>query len=190
MVLDHDHSELDDLLAGFFPALAAGEIEQSFATLDLFWARLALHIRAEHLHLFPTLLRAIEAREEPCRSAGAPSLEAAQGTLARLREDHDFFMSRLAAAVKQLRAMREGGHPEEAMLLQRVREQVEELRERLEAHNAFEESQVYPWVNSLLEPGAGVALTEKMQQELDALPPRFRKTGEEPSQSPKPEKSL
>ncbi len=37
-------------------ALHAGDVEASHTGLDLFWARLAVHIRAEHLQLFPAII--------------------------------------------------------------------------------------------------------------------------------------
>lgn len=58
--LASDHAELDELLGELFAAFEAGEIELIYRTLDLFWARLAMHIRAEHLHLFPAILGAFE----------------------------------------------------------------------------------------------------------------------------------
>jgi hypothetical protein len=45
-LLAHDHSELDGLLHAACSALAAGTVERSFETVDAFWARLAMHIRA------------------------------------------------------------------------------------------------------------------------------------------------
>ncbi len=171
-LLAHDHSELDELLAGFFAALSAGQLEQSFAQLDRFWARLAMHIRAEHLHLFPILLRALETPRQRKESRG-PSLEIGRSTISRLQEDHDFFMRELAAAVKQLGRLR--WHAEEPGLRE-VQEQVDRVRQRLETHNELEESQVYRWAELLLEPAERVALNDKMQRELGNLPPRFKRS--------------
>ena len=174
MLLAHDHSELDELLAEFFRALAAGNVVQSFEKLDLFWARLAMHIRAEHLHLFPTLLNALESIGQKKEAAGrAPSLETAQNTVARLREDHDFFMSELAAAIKQLRQLRESAHQDKSSLVQNVREKIVGVSERLQVHNELEESDVYPLAKALLTPAQCGALNGKMQKELSNLPPRF-----------------
>ena len=171
MMLAHDHSELDELLAEFFNALAAGNVAQSFEKLDLFWARLAMHIRAEHLHLFPTLLCALESRGQAKEAASrAPSFEAAQNTIARLREDHDFFMSELATAIKQLH---ESTHQDKSSLLQNVREKIVAVSERLKGHNELEEFDVYPLAKVLLTPAECVALNEKMQKELTNLPTRF-----------------
>lgn len=174
MLLAHDHSELDELLADFFRALAAGNVAQSFGKLDLFWARLAMHICAEHLHLFPTLLQALESpgqTKEPVRCA--LSLETAQSTIARLRKDHDFFMSELTAAIKQLSELRGSTYQDKSSFLQNVREKTTAVSERLKVHNELEESRVYPCVNVLLTPAECAALNQKMQKELTNLPARF-----------------
>jgi hemerythrin-like domain-containing protein len=88
--LAHDHTELDKLLKQLQQALDDSDLEASHAKLDLFWARLAVHIRAEHLHLFPTVLRRLSGTVD--QSVG-PSLSQAQSAVIRLREDHDFFMN-------------------------------------------------------------------------------------------------
>jgi hypothetical protein len=171
MLLAHDHSELDELLGELFRALTAGDVPQTFEKLDLFWARLAIHIRAEHLHLFPALLHALESlgqtKQLPSR---VPSLQTAQNTIARLHEDHEFFMTELAAAIQELR---QTTHQDKSSLLQNVRKKVIAVSERLKVHNEFEESDVYQWMDVLLAPPERVALNQKMQKELDNLPQRF-----------------
>ena len=175
MLLAHDHSELDELLAGLFRALAAADVAQAFEKLDLFWGRLAVHIRAEHLHLFPTLLHALESVGQTKGAAvRAPSLETAQNTIARLREDHDFFMTELAAAIAQLRQLRQSTHQDKSSVVQNVRKKILAVSDRLKVHNELEESDVYPWAKVLLTPAECVALNEKMQKELSNLPARFR----------------
>jgi len=171
-LLDHDHSEMDQLLAAFFAALETRDIEQSFKTLDLFWARLALHIRAEHLHLFPTLIHASEPPRQASSNGRAPTTETVQSTTAQLRGDHDFFMNELAAVMKQLRELR-GQPSHDKAALQKIRERVDAIQQRLQSHNALEESQVYGWTDSLLKPEECVTLNERMQKELLRLPPRF-----------------
>ena len=57
-VLAGDHSEIDRLTVNSLAALEDGDKSKAFAALDLLWARLAVHIRAEHLCLFPTILSA------------------------------------------------------------------------------------------------------------------------------------
>lgn len=55
-LLEDDHSELGQLLSELNAELAKSNLTHSFELLDLFWARLAVHIRAENLHLFPALV--------------------------------------------------------------------------------------------------------------------------------------
>lgn len=86
-----DHAALDRVLKQLQTALRSSDLEIAHATLDLFWARLAVHIRAEHLHLFPTVLNRLG--------------NEAQTVIAQLREDHDFFMHELARAVKAMRTL-------------------------------------------------------------------------------------
>ena len=172
-LLAHDHSELDELLAGFFSAVTRGEVEQSFAQLDRFWARLAMHIRAEHLHLFPVLLRVLE-RPPQEKPNDCPPSQVTRSTISRLQEDHDYFMRELAAAVKQLRELRTSAHGQESNVLLKVQAQVEGVSRRLETHNELEESQVYPLADLLLAPADRISLNERMQRELTDLPARFR----------------
>lgn len=57
--LANDHVALDQLLKQLQAALNDGDVKACYARLDLFWAKLAVHIRAEHLHLFPRVLQAV-----------------------------------------------------------------------------------------------------------------------------------
>ena len=62
-LLEDDHESLGQLLTELDGELAKHNFPRAFELLDLFWARLAIHIRAENLHLFPAKrcsLRAIE----------------------------------------------------------------------------------------------------------------------------------
>ena len=59
-VLVDDHAEVDELLRGVMLAFDGGDVREVYPKLDYLWARLAVHIRAEHLHLFPALLSAAE----------------------------------------------------------------------------------------------------------------------------------
>ena len=47
---------MNDLLKQVLTALHNKDVEASYSKLDLLWARLAVHIRAEHLHLFPAVI--------------------------------------------------------------------------------------------------------------------------------------
>jgi phage shock protein A len=170
MLLAHDHSELDAALAGVFSALAAGEAEQSFKSLDSFWARLA------------TLL---DASERALRRTGVPAQETVEEIINRLRADHDFFMSELAAAMKQLRELRRADRHDATPVLAKVREQTLRVRNRLDAHNDLEESQVYHWAELFLDASEQKTLRERLQRELNNLPSRFRvKRPNENNQAP------
>ena len=173
-LLGHDHSELDELLGAFFAAAERRDLDQSFNTLDVFWARLAVHIRAEHLHLFPTLIAAV-ARSEQREGSGKrpPSAQAARDTIARLREDHDFFMQELAAAITQLRNERGRTGQSRSAVLSGVKEKTLAVSQRLQTHNALEESEVYRWAEALLEGAECIDLNARMNKELENLPTRL-----------------
>jgi hypothetical protein len=51
-----DHAALHDVLSQLHTALNSGDVAGSHSQLDLFRARLAVHIRAEHLYLFPAVM--------------------------------------------------------------------------------------------------------------------------------------
>lgn len=172
-LLGHDHSELDELLAAFFAALEKRDLDQSFNTLDTFWARLAMHIRAEHLHLFPALLGAVERSEQRKGNGGGPSAQAARNTIAQLREDHDFFMQELGATIAQLRKERGCSGAGRSAVLSDVQMKTVAVNQRLQTHNALEESQVYRWAEALLEPAECTDLNARMQKELGNLPARL-----------------
>src|SRR5438128_5405129 len=101
--LEEDHRSIGDLIAGLCEALAELNVVQSFALLDLVWARLAVHIRAEHLCLFPALLDA--ARERSSAENGSGRFNEAQKAINQLRRDHDFLMTELARAVNVMRGI-------------------------------------------------------------------------------------
>lgn len=173
-LLAHDHSELDTLLDELVARFETGDARRIFEKLDLFWARLAMHIRAEHLHLFPAILGALDsfkAAHTENRFGTIPGN--AQNILAQLREDHDFFMRELAAAIKEMRRLLENNSPDESKRLSSAREKITEIRRRLERHNELEEAEVYQWAERLLDSTAQADLNARMKKELSNLPPRF-----------------
>src|SRR5437763_10360911 len=101
--LEEDHRSLDTLVAQLCDALEECDVKGSFARLDLVWARLAVHIRAEHLCLFPALLDA--ARQPSTSAEDVACFDEAQSVINQLRLDHDFFMVELARAVNTMRAI-------------------------------------------------------------------------------------
>lgn len=171
-ILDHDHSELDTLLEAAFAALADGAADRAFDRLDVFWARLAVHIRAENVRLFPALLRVAETATQ---RASAPSREEIADTVARLRADHNFFMVELTAAVKELRELRGNVRPVTAAAIAEVRERLERVSDRLVEHNAIEETRAYRWVSVLLDQPEQENLVDGIRRELENIPARLRK---------------
>ena len=93
-ILESDHEELDRLLGQTLQAIDSVHCREAYLALDYFWARLAIHIRAEHLSLFPAV-RAIAERNE----GDGYSLCDIPKLLDDLRHDHDFFMVELARAI-------------------------------------------------------------------------------------------
>lgn len=169
--LAHDHAELNELLKQLQQALAGGKLEASHASLDLFWARLAVHIRAEHLHLFPAVIHRLA---ETANQILEPSLSEAQSTVDLLRADHDFFMHGLARAIGSLRDMLSQKNSEAVALdLTAVRDAVFEIEKRLVAHNEIEETQVYRWATCLFDEQEQLELSIRINAELAHPPARF-----------------
>ncbi|HKG46726.1 MAG TPA: hypothetical protein VKB02_08370 [Pyrinomonadaceae bacterium] len=167
-----DHHEVDGILIQLEAALEAGDVESVDVRLDLFWARLAVHIRAEHLHLFPVIIAALQQSETS--DEGLPSVGTAQTAIARLREDHDFFMHELANAVALVREIRTQRDAQTVRAsLNRVARIVSRVKERLAEHNQQEELQVYRWLTLLLEPAELAKLASLINAELGKQPPRF-----------------
>ena len=174
-LLERDHEELDAVLGELFLALDQGERDESFARLDLLWARLAIHIRAEHLCLFPAILGAPQALLTG--TGGAPRLEVAQSAIALLRSDHDFFMHELAKSINLIRALKTTSDASAIReVLGEVRGIVLSVKTRLSAHNLLEENQVYGWIDVLLDGAERSALDAHVRHELENLPPRFTST--------------
>jgi iron-sulfur cluster repair protein YtfE (RIC family) len=165
MQLLHDHAELGNLLNQLEAALRANDVEQTHSTLDLFWARLAMHIRAEHLHLFPTVSRAATGNALP---PGEP-----ENTIAQLREDHDFFMHELAQAVAITRSLLTNAEGNIAPQLEEVNKKIAAVSTRLVNHNHIEETGIYRWCSTLLSDAERAELASQVQRELANLPPRF-----------------
>jgi hemerythrin-like domain-containing protein len=170
-LLAADHLELDFLLDELFAAFEKDAAAEVYQKLDFFWARLAMHIRAENLHLFPSILKAAQ-------SAEANDLKAApefiRESIRQLENDHNFFMRELGGAIKQLFELRENNWRDEGGKLKELREKMTALRERLKSHNELEESDVYSWAETLA-PAEVPDLRSKIKKELENLPPRFRK---------------
>jgi len=167
-LLQEDHDSLGRLLVELDGELVKHNPQRAFELLDLFWARLAIHIRGENLRLFPAL---VDVSVEQC-GKDAPTTEEIKDVLARLRDDHNFFMKELSLVIKEMRTMvnRNSVSPEES---ENVRRQLQLVRKRLELHNRLEEEQVYFWPSLLLDEPSLTTLADQLQHELHNLPQRF-----------------
>ena len=152
MRLSDDHRDVSEILTQLLTALNEKDVAASHAKLDLLWARLAVHIRAEHLHLFPAV---------------ASEFSEAQSIIDNLRADHDFFMRELARAIGVLREL-----PDEAKLAA-VGDVIREIEKRLIRHNELEESQIYRLASTMLTEPAQMDLATRINAELENRPPRF-----------------
>lgn len=170
--LADDHVALDEGLRQLQTALDAGDVAASHARLDLFWARLAVHIRAEHLHLFPAVIN--RGNNLKADRSAVPTADEVRLAVERLRADHDFFMHELAQAIGILRDLRKttDRRPvDEAM--RTVRDAVLEIEKRLVIHNELEENQIYRWTTTILNDQEQADLAEQVDAELANPPARF-----------------
>ena len=159
--LADDHVALDEVLKALQAALNSGDSKTAFGKLELFWARLAVHIRAEHLHLFPAV----------SSHSGDANVDRA---LDELRADHDFFMHELARAIAIVREVLNTRDSATIIReLNAVREVVVAVEQRLVVHNEIEESQVYRLATDILREQEQAELALKINKELANHPPRF-----------------
>ena len=167
-----DHAEVDTLFSDLWREFDGGGARGVFEKLDYLWARLAVHVRAEHLHLFPALLAA-SVGSQGDGTDEAPAHGEVHAAVKHLREDHDFFMRELAGAVNAARELSaQDGPPERGRLLQ-IKGRALAVAERLAGHNRMEEEKVYLWPVALLAESELDALREGMKREIENLPQRF-----------------
>jgi hemerythrin superfamily protein len=159
--LSDDHHAVSEVLEQLLTALENKDVQTSHSRLDLLWARLAVHIRAEHLHLFPAV---------------TDRLSEAQAVVKTLRADHDFFMHELARAIGILREL-----PGSDAKLPAVARVVREVEERLATHNEIEENQIYRWSSSIMTEPEQLELLARINAELENRPPRFSAAAWPPS---------
>ena len=161
--LSDDYRAVDEVLKQLLTALDNKDVEASYSKLDLLWARLAVHIRAEHLHLFPTVINRL-----------AHDSSEAQSLIDKLRADHDFFMRELARAVGILRELpRSLDSPEDETRWTAVVDIVSSVKARLENHNEIEEDEIYRWSDTILTKPEQIDLATRINAELERRPPRF-----------------
>lgn len=169
-LLEDDHESLAQLLAELDAELAEPNIARAFELLDLFWARLAVHIRAENLHLFPAIAN-VPASLFTGKSS-LPTSEEAHNLLLRLRSDHDFFMKELAQTIKVMREIADKRQADDKDI-GHVRQRMIIIKKRLEVHNRLEEKRAYTWPVMIFDEPTVARLRERLQHELENLPPRF-----------------
>lgn len=175
-LMERDHRQLSVLQNNLRSALDEQKLTRAFELLDLFWARLAVHIRAENLCLFPRLLRAFS-EEHRCAS-GVPTFDEVKTALETLRSDHNFFMDQLSKAVNTMRdAKSEDKSHRTITLCEEVRRIVAAVSERLSEHDRLEEERVYKWTTSLLNADELDVLRASLKRELENMPPRFTDAG-------------
>ena len=167
-----DHIALDEVLKQLKEMLTAGDIEASHARLDLFWARLAVHIRAEHLHLFPVVLNRLS--DITAGAAGAPTIAEGRTVVDRLRADHDFFMHELAQAIGILRDLSKATNGQAIDKgASAVRDAILEIEKRLVIHNELEENTIYRWTTTIPDEREQTDLANRINAELANRPERF-----------------
>jgi hypothetical protein len=169
-LLEDDHESLGKLLTELDGELAQYSFPRAFELLDLFWARLAMHIRAENLHLFPALANARASLFTG--TGGLPTSDEAHNVLLSLRSDHDFFMKELADLMKRARGIR-AGQAEDFSVADELRQRLTVIAKRLEAHNRLEEERTYAWPALVFDEPTMAKLCERLRHELENLPPRF-----------------
>ena len=167
-LLVDDHAYVDGFAGEIEASLRDGNIHALASKLDMFWARLAVHIRAEHLHLFPAILRAFN-RGDAINPANA-SLAEVEASVAGLRADHEFFMRLLASAVSLTREEPKD-LPSDSFVL--IRNIVRAVETRLKTHNEIEETLIYPLTMGVLSEHEQVNLAGRIQAELMNRPKRF-----------------
>lgn len=172
-LLSEDHHDLDLLLSAVCDTLDVRQPEEVLARLDLFWARLAMHIRAENIRLLPALADAF-ANHLRADYITAEERSKIDEALAQLRSDHDFFMRELANGVNSLREVISTAAGNVNIKLDELERMLTEVRERLIRHNQLEEDVVYRLPARLLDETKQSSLEKGINQELANLPPRFR----------------
>lgn len=156
--LSDDHEAVHGVLNQLLTALSNKDVQTGRSKLDLLWARLAVHIRAEHLHLFPAVIT---------KSTDTSVVE-------QLYEDHNFFMRELAQALVTLRELpKQLESAADEAALARVLEAVREVGTRLARHNEIEESGIYMWATTMLTGSEQDQLAKQITRELETRPPRF-----------------
>lgn len=170
--LKTDHEILEEMLNQLKIQLGKPDLPWAFETLDLFWASLAVHIRAENICLFPAILNAPRERFGPAN--GLLEYDDAKATIEQLRNDHNYFMSQLGQAMKELRGLmiRPEDYPLEVTVTD-LRKRIGSVGDLLRRHNTIEEEKVYLWPPQLLDDDSFERLQQGLRTEIENVPARF-----------------
>ncbi|MBC7900397.1 MAG: hemerythrin domain-containing protein [Saprospiraceae bacterium] len=169
-LLSADHADADRLLNEVFAALKKADCRDAFELLDLFWARLAMHIRAEHLHLFPAMLGSVDSG---LIKNDGPSSKSVADVITQLHLDHDYFMTELAGVIKQMRALMANNESNASPVLADITMTLESIRARLKSHDELEEAEIYALADLIHSPAEVLSLNSRIRKEIENLPPRF-----------------
>jgi hypothetical protein len=169
-LLERDHDSLGGLLIELDAELAKPDFTLAFELLDVFWARLAVHIRAEHLHLFPAVSKLPRSSND---DKNLPTAAQVDEAIELLRSDHNFFMTELAHLIKSAREICAGrvAAADESL---NFRARLRAIKDRLNRHNSLEEDQVYKWPALFLAPEMVAELNQHLLHELENLPVRLK----------------
>ena len=166
---ESDHRMMDEVLGDLAILLQKEDIEWSFELLDLFWRQLAVHIRAENVCLFPTILNA---SREIFGKNGLPEFEEAKAAIDQLRADHTFLVDQLSQALRILRELLANTKPASDVTesIGEIRARILAVSEKLRAHTALEEERVYKWPKIILSPEQFETLQEAFVRESEKVP--------------------
>lgn len=170
--LKSDHEVLGEIVNQLKIQLGKPDLPWAFETLDLLWGSLAIHIRAENICLFPAILNA--PRIKFGEGNNFPEYEEVKATIDNLRSDHNFFMTQLGSAMKELRGLMI--HPENYSMQDTVadlRRRINSVSDLLRVHNETEEEIIYRWPSLLLDDETLNQLEVGVRTEIENMPPRF-----------------
>jgi len=173
-----EHQMMDEVLGDLATLLQKEDVEWSFELLDLFWRQLTVHIRAENVCLFPTILNA---PREIFGKNGLPDFEEVKVAIDQLRADHNFLVDQLSQALRLLRELLNSTDAPPADVVTNsigeIRARIMAVSERLRSHAELEEEQVYKWPELILSPEQLETLQEAFLREGDTIPRNVARPG-------------
>ena len=165
-----DHQMMDEALRDLVTLLQKEDLEWSFELLDLFWRQLAVHIRAENVCLFPTILNA---PRDVFGKNGLPEFEDVKTIVDQLRADHNFLVDHLAQALRILRQLLACTNtlPDDVTnSIGDIRAHIVAVSERLRSHAKLEQERVYRWPELILSREQLETLQDAFLRESETVP--------------------